>query len=58
VTKIVKKRKGYSQGLVADVDGATYVVKPNISRRVEGDAFILLTSVVSSRRADRSANNE
>jgi hypothetical protein len=58
VTKIVKKRKGYTQGFVADVDGATYVVKPNISRRVEADAFVLLILVVSSRRADRSANDE
>jgi len=58
VTKIVKKRKGYTQGFVADVDGATYVVKANISRRVEGDAFMLIILVVSARRADRSANNE
>jgi hypothetical protein len=58
VTKIVKERKGYTQGFVADVDGATYVVKPNISRRVKADALILLILVVSSRRADRSPNNE
>ena len=58
MTKIVKKRKGYTQGFVTDVDGATYVVKPNISRRVEDDAFVLLISVVSARGADRSQNNE
>jgi hypothetical protein len=58
VTKIVKKRKGYTQGFVADVDGATYVVKPNISRRIKADAFVLLTLIVSSRRANRSATNE
>jgi hypothetical protein len=58
VTKIVKKCKGYTQGFVADVDGATYVENPNISRRVKGDAFILVTPVVSSRRADRSVNSE
>jgi hypothetical protein len=58
VTKIVKKRKGYTQGFVADVDGATYVVKPNISGRIKADAFVLLTLIVSSRRANRSATNE
>ena len=58
MTKIVKERKGYTQGFVADVDGAAYVVKPNISGRVKADAFILLILFVSSRRVDRSANDE
>jgi len=58
VTRPVENCNGYTQGFVADVDGATYVDIPKIRRRVEGDAFILLSPVVSSRRADRSANDE
>ena len=58
MTRPVENCKGYTQGFVADVDGATAVAIPSISRRVEGDAFILLILVVSSRRADRSANDE
>jgi hypothetical protein len=44
----------YTQGLVADVDGATTVEISYIDRRVEDNAFILL----SSGRADCSANDE
>jgi hypothetical protein len=52
-----KHRKTYTQGFVADVDGVTREEIPIIKGRVEGDAF-LFSSVVSSNRADHSADNE
>ena len=48
----------YTKGFVADVDGHATLEIPYINGRIEGDAFILLILVVSSRRAGRSANNE
>jgi hypothetical protein len=54
----VNKFNYYTQGFIADVDGHTTLEITYINGRIECDAFILLISVVSSRRADRSPNNE
>jgi hypothetical protein len=55
---MVENCKGYTQGFVANVDGVTCEEIPIIKRRIEGHALIFFSSVVSSRRADRSVNNE
>ena len=55
---MVDNCNGYAQRFVADVDGAADEEIPGIRGRVEDDALILLISVISSNRADRSANNE
>jgi hypothetical protein len=55
---MVDNCNSYTQRFVADVDGAADEQIPGIRGRVEGDALILVSSIVGSNRADRSANKK
>jgi len=55
---MVKNSKGYQQGFVTNVYGMTCEEIPIIKSRVEGDAWVFLSSVVSANCIVRFAQRE